>query len=68
MWLMHMNKLDILYKNLFPCRSIWGRLESQVKNWVKLQKTSNDKSNSVNVLVLNKHAKVSTVTFYSTHG
>ena len=37
--------------------SIRGHLGSQgSKNEVKLQTTSNDESNSVNVLVLGKHA------------
>ena len=47
-------------------RSIKGHLGTEgSKNEVKLQTTSNDKSNGVNVLVLGKHTKVSTVTYSS---
>ena len=52
-WLMHINNLDILYKNYHLTDQsgvIWGHRGQ--KNKVKLQTTSNVKSNCVNVSVL----------------
>ena len=54
---MHIIELSTLYKNVINHTSIKGHFGSQgQKTEVKLQTTSYDKSNSVNVLVLGKHA------------
>ena len=50
------------YAIRFWSKVIWGH---RVKNKVKFQTNSNDKSNSVNVLALDKHQKKYTVTYLS---